>query len=427
MRVVHIVPGSGGTFYCENCMRDAGLVRALRAQGHDVIMVPMYLPMFTDGSDPSSDTPVFFGGINVYLQQNFPIFRRLPRWLGRMFDAHWILKLVAKRGSSVRATGLGPMTLSMICGEDGNQAEELDRLISWLTERDTPDVVHLSNALLIGLAHRIRQELKVPVVCSLQDEDTWVDAMDEPYRTQCWEAMSARCSDIDMFVSVSHFYAERVRARLGLTDDKLRVVHIGVEEEAYREAPLSFNPPVIGYLSRLSESLGLGVLVDAFIQLKEDPRFKDVRLHATGGQTSDDSAFLTAAKRKLTRAGLSEYVTFLPEFGRDQRLDFLASLSLMSVPLPEGEAYGLFAVEAMASGVPLVEPRNGAFPELIEEPGAGILYEPNTVEALTEALALLLTDPQRTREMGKRARTAFFERFTIKRMASEMEKIYEAL
>ena len=156
MKIVHIVPGSGGTFYCENCMRDNALVKALRRMGHDVVMVPLYLPMFADDPELSEDVPVFFGGINVYLQQKLALFRKTPRWLDRLADARWILELAARKAGTTRAAGLGDMTLSMLRGADGNQAKELDRLIKWLAENERPDIVHLSNALLIGLARRIR-------------------------------------------------------------------------------------------------------------------------------------------------------------------------------------------------------------------------------------------------------------------------------
>ncbi|MDQ1257733.1 MAG: hypothetical protein QG656_2339, partial [Candidatus Hydrogenedentes bacterium] len=76
MKIFHLTPGSGGTFYCQNCYRDAALLRALRRRGHDVMMLPMYLPIFSDTDGASTHSPIFFGGINVYLQQRFRLFQK---------------------------------------------------------------------------------------------------------------------------------------------------------------------------------------------------------------------------------------------------------------------------------------------------------------------------------------------------------------
>ena len=80
--IVQITPGAGA-MYCGNCFRDNALVAALRQMGHDVTMVPLYLPLTLDEEDQSAGTPIFFGGINVYLEQKLGLFRKAPRWLRR--------------------------------------------------------------------------------------------------------------------------------------------------------------------------------------------------------------------------------------------------------------------------------------------------------------------------------------------------------
>jgi glycosyltransferase involved in cell wall biosynthesis len=426
MNILHIVPGSGGEFYCENCLRDTELVRKLRTMGHTVTFVPLYLPLFADAAGLAGDVPVFFGGINVYLQQNVKLFRHTPRWLDRWIDSPWLLRLAAKQAGSTRPQDLGETTLSMLRGEEGRQVKELNRLAEWLGEGVRPDVVHLSNALLIGLARRIRQELKAPVVCTLQDEDTWLDAMDPSSSRACWAAIEERAPEVDAFVAVSRWFGDAMARRLHQPASKFHIVHPGVDPEGYRPASLSFDPPVIGFLSRLAQSQGLDLLVAAFIELKRDPRYARLKLRAIGGQVGDDHRFVARLRRQLESAGVAGDVEFTPAFDRASRLAFLESLSVLCVPVPGGEAYGLFVVEAMASGVPAVEPREGAFPELMEG-GRGILYEPTGPAALTAALKDALGDPDRTREMGRRARQAYLEKFTLDRMAVNMVRVYEAV
>ena len=422
MKVVHIVPGSGGTFYCQNCMRDGALVQALRRAGEDVVMVPMYLPMFTDGDPVQDDTPVFFGGINVWLQQQVPLFRRTPRWLDRWFDSKWMLKRAAKMEGTTSASELGAMTLSMLEGSEGNQKKEVERLVDWLAEHERPDVVHISNALLIGLAGEIKARLDVPVVCSLQDEDWWLDEINPPYDEECWEAIRARCGDVDRFVAVSNWFADKMSRQLVVSRDLIDVVHVGVDLSGYEQAPLGFDPPVLGYLSRMNEALGLDKLVDAFIELKKVPGLENLELKATGGAVGGDLKCVEGQKRKLAKAGLGDDAEFVGDFTRERRLAFLKSLSVMCVPVEQGEAFGSFIIESMAAGVPVVQPSAGAFPELIGATGGGMIYDD-----LVEDLKAILLNPERVRELGAKGRASVHESFSMESMAQNMASIYREL
>ena len=422
MKVVHIVPGSGGTFYCQNCMRDAALVQALRRQGIDVVMVPMYLPMFTDGNPAQDHTPVFFGGINVWLQQQVPLFRKTPRWLDRLFDSKWMLRRAAKMEGTTSATGLGAMTLSMLEGSDGNQRKEVARLVQWLAEQEKPDVVHISNALLIGLAAEIKLALAVPVVCTLQDEDDWLDKIDPPFDLACWQAIAARCKDIDRFISVSRWFADRMSERLNIARDRIDVVHIGIDLNGYEPAPLDLNPPVLGFLSRMSPALGLARLVDAFIELKKFQGLETLKLRATGGMVGSDHDFVSSLRKKLAQAGYENDAEFIEDFSREHRLAFLKSLSVLCVPVEQGEAFGTYIIEAMAAGVPVVQPDAGAFPELIEATGGGVIYRD-----LVQTLRELLTDPAELRRLGQTGRAAVMKNFSVETMAQKMISVYKGL
>ena len=291
MRIVQLTPGTGN-FYCGTCLRDNALVAALRKQGHDAVLLPMYLPHFVDEESVAEDAPLFFGGINVYLQQKSALFRKTPAWLDRWLDAPALLHRAASRAGMTSARDLGELTLSMLLGEEGRQAKELEKVIAWLSRKENrPDVVSLSNVLLVGLARRIRQALGVPVVCTLQGEDSFLDALPEPDR--CWQALRERAADVSMFVAVSRYYGEVMTQRLGLDPARVTVVYNGINLDGYAPAvagpPRLPNPPIIGYLARMHPSKGLGVLVEAFIRLKERKRIPGVRLRIAGGQTFEDN------------------------------------------------------------------------------------------------------------------------------------------
>jgi len=427
MRIVYLAPGTGGTFYCQNCMRDAALARALRKHGHELTLVPVYLPILIDAEKISGDVPVFFGGINVYLQQLTRLFQKTPRWIDKWFDVDWMLRMAAKREGSTEASGLGPLTLSMLEGVHGRQKKELDRLLDWLEEHEKPEMVHLSNSLLTGMAAEIKRRLSVPVVCTLQDEENWLDGINPPYDQRCWDAMSRCASDVDAFISVSKWYGDEMGGRMKIDPAKMNVVHLGIELDDSEPAPVASDPPVLGYLSKMCRSLGLGVLVDAFLELKKHPQLKDLKLRATGGQHGPDFAFLDELHAKLKDHGVDEDVEFIAEFDLAHRRDFLRSLTVLSVPADEGEAFGLYIIESLREGVPVVQPRVGGYPEVLDRTGGGVLYEAGDKEALVKSLESLLLDPERARELGREGRENVYRDFSVDSMADGVAKVYEAL
>src|SRR5205823_9997404 len=213
MHIVQITPGAGG-MYCGNCLRDNARVAELRILGHQVVMVPLYLPMTLDEEDQSHGTPIFFSGINVYLEQKSSLFRRAPEWIHRLLGSPALLHWAAGKAAKTRPEQLGELTLSMLRGEAGNQARELDDLIVWLKQQPAPDLICLSTVLLLGMVRRLKSELRTPLICMLQGEDIFLDGLPEKERAQCWQTLAERSADVDMFVGTSRYFAELMRERL---------------------------------------------------------------------------------------------------------------------------------------------------------------------------------------------------------------------
>ncbi|MBV8878907.1 MAG: glycosyltransferase family 4 protein [Planctomycetaceae bacterium] len=427
MKSIQILPGSGDNFYCENCVRDNATVRALIRAGEEVVTVPMYLPQVIERVDAIVDAPVFYGGINSYLQQVSGFFRWTPRWIDRLFDTQFMLRIAAKRAGSVRARNLGDLTLSVMKGEHGNQVKELDRLLQWLEKVERPDLVHLSTPLLMGIGQAIRKRLGIPIVCTLQDEDVWIDAMDEPWRSQCWQTMADGARDVAAFIAVSRYFGGVMAARLKLDPAALHVVPIGIDAGEAPAAPPAPEPPVIGYLARMAESMGVPVLFDAFLKLKKAGRWKSLRLHLTGGKTGDDAPFLERLQRRIAEEGVAGDVTFVDQFDPKSRRAFLSSLSILSVPSPHGVAFGTYILEAGACGVPVVLPKIGSYPEIVEATGGGVLYEPNDAATLARVLDELLGDPAKRAALGRRGRESVAASFGLDTMAKKMIKVYRAV
>lgn len=427
MKIINIVPGFGGTFYCGNCLRDSGFTSSLKASGHEAYTLPIYLPLFASDLEHALDAPVFYGAVNIYLKQNFRLFRNMPRWMHNFFDSSPILRYAAKKAGSTRAHGLEEMTISMLQGHEGYQKEELNQLIDYLKNHEKPDVVHLSNALLLGLAHKIRTEVGAKVVCSLQDEDVWIDAMAPDYQPKVWNLMSEKGKDVAAFIAVSDYFAEMMHSKMDIPKEKMHVVRIGVDPEKYPVKKPATDIPVIGYVSRTNEENGFKLLVDAFIQLKDNTSYKSAKLKVTGGFTADDNKLLRSLKKKLKARNYLDDVEFLDEFKSVVSVDFFEGLSVLSVPVLKGEAFGLYQLESLASGIPLVQPALGAFPEISELSGGGVVYEPNTPEQLSGKWAEVFDDPQKMIAMGKAGRNSVESKFNLEKLTERMIEVYQLI
>lgn len=423
MRIVQIIPGSGGSFYCGNCMRDSKYIDAIRQQGNEVLIVPMYLPLFPR-EENKDEVPVFYGAISLYLKQVYPLFRRMPAWFERFLDSPMMLKLAAGLANSTRSSGLESMTISMLQGEDGQQKAELEKLTHWLETHYKADIIHISNALLIGLAHSLKSRLQIPVVCTLQDEDVWVDAMNESFREPTWQLMAEKAKDIDCFFSVSHYFTRFMQTKLHLPDNQIRTLHLGVDPADYRYTSPLEKGRNIGFLSRLCKENGLDILVDAFILLKKKPELSDCTLILTGGHTADDNAFLAEQRHKLRQAGLDEYVLILDRFEQEERMGFFNQVSVLSVPVRNGEAFGIYLTEAMAAGVPVIQPELGAFPEIIAASGGGMIYGENTPQALAACLINVLTNEAELERLSLQARDSVQATFNIHHLAARLNELY---
>ena len=423
MQLMLLMPGTG-YFYCGSCLRDTVLARALRRLGHDVVVVPLYLPLVQE--DSPDEGQVHMGGINMYLQQKTRLARRLPRWLADLLDNPRLLRFISRRGNLTQAEDLGAMTLSMLQGEHGHQEKEVEKLVEWAAGMERPDVVVLSNAMLCGIVRRLKQELARPVVATLQGEAPFLDALPEPFSEQSWKALAERAKDIDAFVPVSHSYGSLMSARLGLEAERVHVIHNGLDLEDLKAEPEPLagrRPKSIGYMARMCRDKGLHTLVEAFLLLKDRPGFEDLRLRVAGAMLREDRSLVKNLQARLSSQGWGDHAEFHPNVERSEKLSFLRSLSVLSVPATYGESFGLYLLEALAAGVPVVQPRHGAFPEILEATGGGILCEPDDASSLAQGLEELLLDESRSQELAQRGRQSVLENYSADRMAREFEEV----
>ena len=425
MKIAYLVPGSGGTFYCGNCLRDKFFTTALRESGNDIVMIPMYLPLNLGQCE--ADSPIFYGALTIYLEQLSPVFRHLPSRVKRFLDSEKVLRFVGKLSASTSASGHEAMTISMLKGSHGKQADELEVLVNWLKNHEKPDVVHLSNALLSGLAPRLKKDVGCAVVCTLQDEDEWVDEMREPFATQTWNLIEENARYIDAFISSSNYYAQFFQSKISIHPDKMYMIYNSVASVSVRKKDIPPAQPTIGYMSKISSHFGADMLFDAFLELKKEPAFKQLRLIYTGGYTDDYKVIVSHIRRKTKQLGCENDVVFHEDLSIEGKKQFLNSINVFCVPSRRKEAFGMHMLEAIAAEVPVVMPDHGAYTEVLMHTEAGLLYEPGSLRALTDALRRMFTDKELYLSLQQNCHPGIFQRFEMAEQTQKNISVYSRL
>jgi glycosyltransferase involved in cell wall biosynthesis len=414
MKIVHLTAGTG-SYHCGSCIRDNALVTALQNLGHDAILVPLYLPLVVDGEDCSREQPLFLGGINTYLQQNISLFRGAPAWVNRALDTRALLKRVAGAASFTDPAALGEMTLSLLEGMSGHQSDEIRRLAHWIRDEVRPDVVVMSNGLLAGIGEAIREISGVKVVCTLQSELHFVDGLTEPHRALVWARMAEALQHLNGVVAVSAYGMEQMSQRWGDASPEIEIIQGGLELDVFSpREPNEREGMVLGYFARLCEEKGARVVLDAVESLRALPGLAGLRLEmggsvAPGGQPFVDSLNAASAEH--------EHVQIAENLSREEKVQFLRGISVFCVPGRMHEVAALYALEAMASGVPVVAAAEGGAGELIRATGGGLTFCAGDTAAMIETLAGLLRDPVRQAELGERGRAAVLRDYSSTAMA----------
>ena len=412
--------------YCGSCSRDNALAIELLARGHDVTLLPLYTPTTTDESNVSQDR-VLFGGISIYLQQHLALFRRTPRWLDRLWDSPSVIRAFAARSISTDPSLLGDLTLSMLEGSRGVLRKEFDKLLDWLAADPPPDIVNIPNSLLIGLAQPIANALKCPVCCTLQGEDLFLEGLVEPYRKKAIDLIRQQVPHVDQFLPVSDYYVPVMSRLLGIPSARMTVVPLGINMKGYERRQTAETAFRVGYFARIAPEKGLHALADAYVEFRRRTGEAAVRLEAAGYLSRAHEPYLADVRRRLDQAGLADEFTYHGAVDRGGKLTFLGSIDVLSVPATYDEPKGVFLLEAMAAGVPVVQPRRGAFSEIVERTGGGLLVAPDDPVALADGLYALWADQSKARELGDRGFQGVREHYSVAGSTDRLLRAYDAL
>ncbi len=423
MRIISITAGAGG-MYCGSCIRDNTLAKALRRLGHDVLLVPLYTPPRTD--EPSvSEQRVFFGGISVYLEQYSRLFRGTPWLVDRLWEAPWLLRAVSQRGVRTQPEQLGELTVSVLEGRHGRQRKEFEKLVHWLRSEPKPDVIDVSNSMLIALAPAFKEALGCGVCCTLQGEDVFLDHLDEPYRSRALALIREHARSVDRFAAVSDYYAGHMARYLRIPGAKLDIVPLGIDAEGYPAAARDESRPfTIGHLGRIAPEKGIHLLCDAYHRLRARGGLEGCRLELAGYLGPEHRAYLDGMLRQVREWGLEAEVHYRGVLELDDKVAFLQRLDVFAAPATYDDPKGLSLVEAMACGTPVVAARRGTYVELLERTGGGVLVPPEDAEALQVELSRMRADERWRGELAARAAAGVREHYSAAVMARRAADVY---
>lgn len=259
---------------------------------------------------------------------------------------------------------------------------------------------------------------------------------------------------VDAVVAVSDHIATTFREAFPDYPGIVATVGNGVDVDRFRPRDKPIEPAAgrkrrVLFVGRVSPEKGIHTLIEAFAEVAK--RFEDVELHIAGPQGALSPDFLTslssdprvtALLRFYDTWGTCKYQSHLDnliaEHGIGDRVRFLGNVPHKDLVATYqnadvvanaslSESFGISVVEGMACGIPVVGTRIGGMCESIVNGVTGMLVEPERPVELADALAFVLEDRARAREMGREGRRRAVEHFSWQARADRLMAVYRRL
>jgi len=223
--------------------------------------------------------------------------------------------------------------------------------------------------------------------------------------------------DADAFVAMSRLITDEFQVA-GVPPERIACIPHGVDCSRFAPASaegratlrsrlgIPSSAIVVTYTGRLLRGKGLENLIEAFGGVTA--REPELRLLLVGSGAGQALSIEDELWNRVQAAGLGPRVTFTGRVAHVE--DYLRASDIFVFP-SEFEALGLSLVEASACGLPCIGTRTGGIVDVIEDDASGLLVPPGDPDALAEALAALVADPERRRALGAKARAVALARF----------------
>jgi glycosyltransferase involved in cell wall biosynthesis len=288
-------------------------------------------------------------------------------------------------------------------------------------------VINIPNSLVIAMARPLKRAFRRPVVCTLQGEELFLSELDVAYRDRAVAMIREQIRDVDHFIAVSEYGARFMADFLRIPTDRLSVVPLGITMAGFerRSRERADEDYRVGYFARVAPEKGLHVLAEAYVAFRRRTGNARIALHVAGYLAPNHRAYLEKAHDILERAGLGNEFSYHGTLDRDGKQAFLRRLDVLSVPATYDEPKGMFLLEAMASGVPVVQPRRGSFTEMVEKTGGGLLVAPDDAGAIADGLHQLWADRALSARLADEAFDGVRAHYTVAASATRLIDVYE--
>lgn len=392
--------------------------------------------------------PNVYGGAGVHVEY---LSRELARAEG---GAHHVDVLCFgeqhETTPNLRIHGVAPAV--RFAAQDPRHARLLDALVRDLAmagAAESPDVVHCHTWYTHFAGCLVRQLTGAPLVLtthSLEPHRPWkVEQLGTAYHATVWIERTAY-ENADGVIAVSRAMKEDVEAIYGVSPDRVRVIHNGIDPEEYHRRPapatlrrFGIDPelPIVLFVGRITRQKGILHLVRAIPHL---PARVQVVLCAGAPDTPGIAAEMTALVADVKRQSAAD-VIWIPEMLPKEDVITLYSHADIFVCPSVYEPFGIINLEAMACETPVVATAVGGIPEIVVHGETGLLVpletggdasaEPRDAAALSVALAsavrTLLDDRTLRERMGSAARERVLKHFSWRAIARQTLEFYQAL
>jgi len=368
------------------------------------------------------------GGISVYLEQRSILFRKIPSFLTQWLDKPGVVKFFTNRKSiQVEAEHLGNLTLSMLKCENGNQSRSFERAFKWIKDEAIPEIIDFSNLLIASLAPTIKQDLKIPIVVTLQGDDLFINELKDNHKELVIKELKRIAQSIDGFITFSDFYAQKMSNLLDIPIEKFHIVSLGINTEPFSNiCRQGSENRTFGYFGRIAPEKGFHNAVDAFIKINKN-REPKIKMLSGGWLGESDRSYFEEQTKKIDQANLSEYFNYSEAPTLEEKKDFFSKIDVFTMPTDQEEPKGIPVLEALASGLPVVQPDKGVFSAMINTTKGGVLYDDRDPSALSQELLKLIDNRGKAEALGRTGRDNVKIHFSDDKMAVDTKSVYEKL
>lgn len=319
-----------------------------------------------------------------------------------------LITLIKERDNDIGAISLGSESKASYITKIGKLRSIVNEL--------KPDIFHSHHASSFGfLASFVKHPRKILSVWGY-------DVIAFPYNNRLNRMMIKRALNRAYYITATSRFLKDAVLKLEKNISNIEIIPFGVDLDQFKF--ISRKPAdevVIGIAKALRPKYGIDFLIHAFNKLQS--KYSNIKLKIAG-----KGKYEHAYKKLVRDLALSHSIEFTGFINHDELPTFLNNIDIFAMPsISDDESFGVAAIEASATGLPVVASGVGGVPEVIDNNTTGFLIERKNIDSLADALERLIKDPQLRFNMGKAGRKFVEENYVWNDNLRSMKVLYEKI